>query len=231
MATKENKNSEYKEIRSLNQIKKYLDISKYEIKAKRRAIVVLNKSDYKDEIEEYSEFYKVPGILPIYFPDDNVVINLPFMFDINLYKSNAIDENKSEIILEYQPGETIIRQKIKLSSTNFNTFRRILDGNAKFIKTPEQMVLALAELMGYPIDLVHFEVMVQQVFRCKNDISKPCRLCDYKDCEFIGVSQLPRKISWLLGMAFERGNIAVKEALINKVPLKQTPFEKIILNY
>jgi hypothetical protein len=108
-----------------------------------------------------------------------------------------------------------------------------LDGNAKFIKTPEQMVLTLAELMDYSIDLVHFEVMVQQVFRCKNDVSKPCRLCgaDYKKCEFVGVSQLPRKISWLLGMSFERGNLAIKEALINDVPLKMTPFEKIILNY
>jgi len=219
------------ELKKLDEIKNYLDISKEEIKAKRRAVVILNKKDYKDEIEEFSEFYKVPGIIQIYFPDDDKIINLPFMFDINLIKPTNIDENKSEIILEYQPGETIIKQKIKSSSTNFNTFRRILDGNAKFLKTPEQMVIALAELLNYSIDLVHFEVMVQQVFRCKNDVSKPCRLCEYKNCEFVGVSQLPRKISWLLGMAFERGNLAVKEALVNKVPLKMTPFEKLILKY
>ena len=225
----ENKN--LSELKKLEEIEKYLEIDKNEIKAKRRAVVILNKSEYKDEIEEYSDYYKVPGIIQIYFPDDKKVLNLPFMFDINLYKPNSIDETKSEIILEYQPGETIIKQKLKSSSTNFNTFRRILDGNAKFIKTPEQMVLSLAELMGYPIDLVHFEVMVQQVFRCKKDISKPCRLCDYKKCKLIGVSQLPRKISWLLGMSFERGNIAVRDALIEKIPLKETPFEKIILYY
>ena len=221
----------YEELKNLSEIKQYLDISKYEIKAKHPAVVVLDKSEYKDEIEEFPEYYKVPGIINIYFPNDNKVLNLPFLFDVNLYKTPRITETKKELVIEYQPGDTIIKQKLKLNSLSFNTFRRLLDGHSKFIKSPEQLAAALAEFMNYSIDYVFFEVLAQQVYRCANDVSKPCRLCNYENCTFVGISKLPRKISWLLGMSFERANAAVRDALVEDIPLKYTPFEKIILNY
>jgi hypothetical protein len=229
----ESENGDFEKIEKLSEIEKYLDIGKHEIKAKKRAVVVLNTKDYKDEFEEFSEFFKVPGIFPIYFPDDNKVIYLPFLFDVNLYKTDNMTEKKGEIVIEYQPGDTIIKQKLKLNSLSMNTFRRIIDGNAKFLKTPEDIVHALAELLGYKVPYIYLELMAQQIFRCIDDNSKPCRLCDqsYKKCEVIGMSTLPRKLSWLLGVAFERPNLAIKEALINDVPFKGTDFEQLILKY
>jgi len=229
----ESEGGDYKKIEKLSEIKKYLDISKNEIKAKKRAVVVINTKDYKDEFEEFPEFYKAPGVIPIYFPDDNKVIYLPFLFDINIYKTDNITEHKGEIVIEYKPGETIIKQKLKLNSLSMNTFRRIIDGNAKFLKTPEDIVLALDELLNHSIPYIYLEVIAQQIFRCINEPSKPCRLCDqnYKKCEVIGLSQLPRKLSWVLGIAFERPNLAIKEALINDITLKGTDFEQLILKY
>jgi len=58
----ETEGGDYKKIEKLSEIKKYLDISKNEIKAKKRAVVVINTKDYKDEFEEFPEFYKAPGV-------------------------------------------------------------------------------------------------------------------------------------------------------------------------
>jgi len=219
-------------IETFKDIQKYLDISKNEIKAKKLARVYIDKTEYKeDQIQETPEYYIVPGIIEIYFPDDMKYIQLPFTFNIKLRKNNSVIETDKEIFIEYQPGETIISQKYKTKELSFKTLSRILEGSAKFLRTPEQYVSVIAEQINYSIDLVYIELMVQHIFRCENDYSKPCRLCNYKNCEVIGISKLPKYTSWLLALEFERIKTVLKYTLVNKVPMKGTAFEKIFLEY
>ena len=222
----------YGKITSLQDINKYLDIEKNVIKVKKRARVFIDKSEYKeDQITETSEYYLVPGILEVYFPDDQKLIQLPFTFNVKLYKTDNIIETPKEILIEYQPGDILIKQEYKSKEISFKTFSRILEGSAKFLKTPEQYVLLLIEQLNYSIDLVHIESLVQHLFRCADDYQKPCRLCDYKDCEVLGISKIPKYTSWLLALEFERVKSVLKHVLINKTPLKGTAFEKIFLEY
>ena len=222
----------YTRVDTMSEIEQYLDISKHEIKTKKLARVFIDKTEYKeDQIHETPEYYLVPGILEIYFPEDMRYIQLPFTFNVKLRKNDSIVETNKEILIEYQPGETIIEQKFKSKEISFKTLNRILEGSAKFLRTPEQYVSVIVEQINYSIDLVYVELIVQHIFRCKDDYTKPCRLCDYKDCDVVGISKLPKYTSWLLALEFERVKSVLKHVLINKTPMKGTAFEKIFLEY
>jgi len=223
----------FKQITTLKEIEKYLDIRKNEIIAKKLARVHIDKKEYKeDQISETAEYYLLPGILEIYFPDNFKFIQLPFTFPIKLIKNDTVIDTKNEILIEYKPGETIIKQKFKAKELSFKSLNRILEGTVGFLRTPEQYVQVISDLLNHSIDLVHIELLVQHIFRCKdNNYEKPCRLCNYKNCEVIGISKLPKYTSWLLALEFERVKSVIKHALINKTPLKGTAFEKIFLEY
>jgi hypothetical protein len=219
-------------MRKLSELEKYLEIKENEIIAKKNCEVFLDKSDYKDgEIQEMFDYYVVPGVIDITFPDEGKSVTLPFNFDVHLYKPEEIVDEKDFLLLKYKPGETLIKQKYKDTSVNFNTMLRVLQGNAKFIKDPEKYVYFIMQILDYSIDQVHVEVLVQQMFRDAEDPSKPCRLSQKKKCEIVPVPQIPYKLSWLLGLGFERVDYAIKNALINQIPLKDTAYEKILLDY
>jgi hypothetical protein len=222
----------YTAIEELKEIEKYLKIEKNRIIAKKPARVLIDKTEYKeDQITETPEYYLIPGIIEIYFPDDMKFIQLPFTFNVKLKKNDSVVETKNEILIEYQPGDVIIEQKFKAKEISFKTLSRILEGSARFLRTPEQYVLTIAEQLNYTIDLVHIEIIVQQIFRCADDLSKPCRLCDYKNCEIVGISKIPKYTSWLLALEFERVKSVLKHVLVHKTPMKNTAFEKIFLEY
>ena len=223
------------QIKTYEELEKYLDVSENEIVCKQRCEIFIDKTEYKDnELMETSDYYILPGLLEVHFLDDDKYIILPFNFDVFVYKPENIVEEKDYIQLVYEPGEVIIKQKYKDTSFSYNTALRVFQGQAKFAKRPEQLVLLMEEVVNYAIDLVHLEILVQQLFRCKDDPKKPCRLCgaDYENkCELYNISQIPYLISWLLGLGFERIDKAIKNAIVNKVPMKDTSLEKVILDY
>ena len=223
----------FKQITSLKEIEKYLDIRKNEIIAKKLARVHIDKKEYKeDQISETAEYYLLPGILEIYFPDDFKFIQLPFTFPVKLLKNDTVIDTRKEILIEYKPGEPIIKQKFKAKELSFKSLNRILEGSVGFLRTPEQYVQVISDLLNHSIDLIHIELLVQHIFRCKdNNYETPCRLCNYKNCEVVGISKLPKYTSWLLALEFERVKSVIKHALVNKTPLKGTAFEKIFLEY
>ena len=222
-------------IKTLEELQNYLDISEHEIRCKKKCEIFIDKTEYKEnEIMETSDYYILPGILDIHFPDDDKYVTLPFNYDIFVYKSDNYIDEKDYIQLIYEPGEVIVNQKYKDTSFSYNTALRVFQGQIKFARRPEQLVLLMAEILNYSVDLIHLEVLVSQLFRCKEDPSKPCRLCngDYENkCELVNISQIPYMISWLLGFGFERIDKAIKNALVNKVPIKDTALEKVILDY
>jgi len=223
-----------KRITKIKDLEKYLKINKHEIIANKKCEIFIDKEDYEDsELQETPEYYILPGILEIHFPEDDVYITLPFDYDVHVYKPDNIINEKDYILLQYEPGDIIIKQKYKDTTINFNTIIKLFQGQVKFIKSPEQLVLLLSKQLDNKIDLVHLEVLVQQIYRCKDNEQKPCRLCggNYKNCKIVSIPQLPYKLSWLLGLGFQNVNYAIKNALINKVPIKNTDLEKVILEY
>ena len=223
---------EKRKLQKLDEIKKYLTITKNQIKARKNAEVFIDKTEYKeDSLIETAKYYVIPGLIDIYFPEDDVYIELPFMFDVHLYKTSDMVEEKDFIIIRYKEGDVIINQKYKSAVTDFKLFNRLFEAGAKFVKTPEQLVLFISKMLNHSIDLVHIEVLVQHIYRCKDNPQLPGRLCGYEKAENIGVSKIPYIDSWLLGIEFEKIDRAIKNALINKVGLANSPFEKLFLDY
>lgn len=220
-------------IKTFEELQNYLDISEHEIRCKKKCEIFIDKTEYKEgEITETADYYILPGIIDIHFIDDDKYVTLPFNFDIFVYKPDNHTEEKDYIHLVYEPDDIIIKQKYKDTSFSYNTALRVFQGQIKFVRKPDQLVLSMIEILNYSVDLVHLEVLVSQLFRCKDDQSKPCRLCggDYQEkCELVNISQIPYLTSWLLGFGFERIDKAIRNALVNKVPLKDTALEKVIL--
>jgi len=224
--------SEKRKLKTLEEIKNYLEIGKNQIITKKKCQIFLDKTLYKEnQLISTSEYYILPGILELYFPEDDTIIDLPFTFDIHLYKPETIIEGKDFILLEYEPGDILIKQKYKSTMSNFDLLTSLLEGSTKYIKNPEKLVLTLSELLNNSIDLVVFELIVSHIYRCKDDLKKPARLCGYENAEFVGIRKIPYIDSWLLGIEFERIDDAIKNALKNNTGLSDTVYEKLFLEF
>lgn len=104
---------------------------------------------------------------------------------------------------------------------------RMLEGQMKYISTPEMLVLSLQSYLG-GLDLTVIETIVQNMFRDASDLSKPARLTDYTNYEICGQKKLPFVTSWVNAMSFENVNKAIKTGLITGANAPDDPITKIV---
>lgn len=206
-----------------------LDIQETKIYARYASEITIDER-YGDLYSiDAGRYYIVPGLLDIYIVDLDDWTSLPFNFEVKLIKPADIIEEKSSHRLIYKPGDLIIEQDhVEESITDVRPIIRILDGQARYFTKPEHIVMALHELLPQ-IDLVHLETIAQNMFRCKDDHTVPCRLKGYKDCVLIGMKQLPRIDSWLTGVMFENIRQSIKSALLADKPIQGTTVDWLSL--
>lgn len=213
-------------------IRKLFNISKTELYAKTDLTIVIDKKEYKEEFfTDLGDKFYLPGILDVEFGEAPKLeyLTLPFNFQVNIWKPEAINTEKKLIKMTYSAGEKVISQDRILKETNPAIVDKLVEGGMKYLNNPEVLLDAIQnELSG--LDSVHLEIVVAGMFRAKKDNTIPGRLVNYKNCEIIGCKKLPFIDSWVSGLAFENINKAMKTALVDNKKSQLNPIEKIVLD-
>lgn len=209
--------------------KKNLIADENTITANNDLFVKINTDDYiESTIIESVDYYLIPGILTIYLSEDSTQNwTLPFSYQIKLMKSNDIEKNGKEITIRYNSGDKIVEQDFYPKEFDVSVMERMLEGQMKYISTPEMLVLSLQSYLG-GLDLTVIETIVQNMFRDASDLSKPARLTDYTNYEICGQKKLPFVTSWVNAMSFENVNKAIKTGLITGANAPDDPITKIV---
>jgi hypothetical protein len=210
---------------------KALILEKDKISAKLPCSIMIDLSEYNDiNLIDCGEKFQLPGILTIQYGDPTHIntITTPYTFVVDCFKPNDTSIDNDIVLMNYEPGETIISQKYYTTSFNERTVSRFFDGYAKYITDPEILTLTIQKSIKN-IDLVHIETIVSNMFRDQDDLTMPARLNDYKNPTVVGQKKLPFITSWLSSMNFENINKAIKTGLLDKKDAKLDPIEKIVL--
>ena len=208
----------------------YFDIQPTKISAKHPCKVILNKDDYDEKsLITSTDYYILPGLFNVYFGEgkDEEVITLPFNFKVNLIKPESIFLEGKTITCEYGVGDLILEKDQYIKDEDPAVVEKLFEGGMKFITNPETLLLMIHEELP-KIDLIHIECVVSNMFRDANDLTKPCRLTNYKNFQIVGQKNLPFVTSWLNALAFENINKAIKTGLVSGTEAEMNPLEKLI---
>ena len=186
------------------EFKKNFIVEKSKIFANTECFVNIDLNDYdEDLIIESVDYYLLPGIITVTLTEDNTKSwTLPFDFKVKLMKPSDFQEHGKTLIFNYTPGELIIEQKSYPLSYDVGVMEQLLEGQAKYINTPELLTLSLMRYIG-GVDLNILETIVQNMFRDSVNPMKPARLTDYSNFQIFGQKKLPFVTSWVNALAFE----------------------------
>lgn len=215
----------------LKTLKLLFNIEKTKISAKKECTIIIDKSDYDEKsLLNSSGHYFIPGIIDVDFGEGTKYesITFPFNFKVNLNKPKDLSLSGKIITLNYTSGETIISKESYTKDEDPAIVERLFEGGLKYIVNPEILLDNMYEELN-SIDLVHLELIVANMFRDYNDLSKPCRLSSYENFKILGQKQIPFNSSWLNALAFENINKAIEVGLISDKDAEMNPLEKIIL--
>ncbi|MEM4385528.1 MAG: hypothetical protein QXD03_03165 [Candidatus Anstonellales archaeon] len=215
-----------------DELKRYLNISKNSIKTAYKCSVSIYKKDYRDEddIVETSEYISVPGIITFNFIDFSKELTLFLPYNVKLLKNISYDDDGKYITIEYNPGDLILYQDLVDTTTNMSMIIRLLEGRVKYIKDPVILLYTMHNQIP-SIDIIHFEVILSNMFRCSEDLSKRCRYKgSYSNSVIVGQAEQPFIDSWYSTMAFERIDKAIINALVYGVNAEKNPLEKVMVN-
>lgn len=207
-------------------IRDYLKLEKHKITTKFDCSITIDKSKYKpDEIEELPQQYSIPTIFDIYYPDvnDSVHIVLPYN-EIKINKTSTISEDNKHITISYEKDDVIIDQEYVDKSTDLKTVKRIVNGSVKSIKSPETILQLMHNALPAS-DLVHFEIIVSQMFRDKNE--NLSRISGKYD-ELWGAKKIGKNESWKSALSYQDVNSGIKKGLIGGKSTKNNVVEKIL---
>ena len=209
-------------------IKNCLIVEKHKISTKFDCKITINKTEFKEqEIDELPTQYQIPPIFDIYYPEkkDYVRIVLPYNV-IEINKTSKITEDKNNITIEYEQGDTIIDHKFVDKSMDLNQISRILNGGIKVAKSPETILTLIHN--GLPAsDLVHYEVIISEMFRdSKGNLS---RLSGKYD-EIWGMKKISKNSSWKSALSYQDFNRGVKNGLVSGKSAEDNVLEKILDN-
>lgn len=209
----------------------FLDVQETQILAKKPVTIYIDKSDYEeDDYIDTGDTLLIPGFLDIYHKDE-IVVSLPIPFTVILYKPANFSEETSKITLNYDKGDLILEKNFYSTQFDPKIIRRLFGAKCHYIKTPEELVLQLANnLPG--IDLIHFEIVVQNMFRDADDETLLARYSQngYKDAKIYSQIKLPFINSWLTGLTFQNPKKALQDGLVKQQTAKLTDLDKVVLD-
>ncbi len=205
-----------------------LDIKEQEIFTKIPCVISINKLEYKDFMVEYDNKFEIPGIIDIFFPDLDDYTQVITSYNlIGVLKTANYDETDSDINIHFESGDKIIEQDYADSSINLPLITKMLNGKLEYIKNPE-VLISLLNIALPKSDLVHFELMLSNIFR-NNSTGEPARFDgDYNNANQVGVLKLGKSDSWLSAIAFQNIDQGINKALVSGKPAKMNPIELVL---
>jgi hypothetical protein len=207
---------------------KLLDITKNEVKAKKLCNIIINLEEYKNVSEEIVEneasdenelVLVIHGFFDIIFPEemDSVSFSLPYA--VNLYKHNIKSSSSKELVLEFEPGDTIFTAHFKNKNTNIDVLSALFQNRVKYISDDiyELIINIYTQLSGVTnIDFFNIETIVSQMFAEEiNSKLVPLRLTNkkYSKNYAIDFTKSSHNFSNILGFSYGYTN----NYLLNKV--------------
>lgn len=171
-----------------------VDVEKNEIVAKKPLYVIINKDEHK-ELVDTGDSYQLIGTFQICDASNENCTLTPFIFNVQVPKTGDITIDKNIIKIKFNENDVIIKAEYKVLESDLQAIRSILENRIKFFKydiTQQLTVLEqlFAGIIG-PVPLVYFEIILSELYRCPDDISKPARLCggDYKKAQAVDIKQ------------------------------------------
>ena len=215
----------------LADFKTYFNIEKNKISAKVPCTISIDQEEYDDtSLIDSGDKIRMPGIVTVQFGEipNLSFITLPISITVNVIKPHDYDVEGHIITMNFEPGEIIMEQDYYSDNFDERVMMRLFEGGAKYITNPESLVMIMHDkLQG--IDLCHIELIVSNMFRNADDVTKPARLSNYKHVIIMGQKKLPFATSWLNALSFENINRAIKIGLIEGKDAQMDPIEKIVL--
>lgn len=213
-----------------SKLKKYFTINKNTIIANIECYIEISMDDYTDKtFIESKDYYLLPGIITVKIGENESIeqITFPFNFPVKLMLPANVDKDGVDVVLKYVPGEKIMEQNYYQKETDVSVINRLFEGQAKYISKPEMLVLGLHEQLS-SIDLVHLELVVQNMFRDSEVLEKPARLTGYKSYEILGQKKLPFVTNWVNALSFENTKKAIKAGLLTGQDAEDDPITRIV---
>lgn len=207
----------------------YVEVLNNEIRAISPCNITIDRKEYgDDEITELANKLILPGVFALYFPDLDDIAHIVLNYEVDLHKTQNIDDNGNVITIHYDIGETIItREYINQTGMDVGFLIGLLQGRIKFIKDPTILLNMIHKTMQNA-DLVHFELLVSNMMRRPNSGDK-CRLSgDYRGAEIMGQHKQASSDSWLSGMSYQHIDRAITRGLIEGKAATNNPIEQII---
>lgn len=202
------------------------DIQKNEIKAKHKCNIIIDTKEYPNLLEE-AKYFILPGILLFYFSEFEDYAQVVVNYNVNLMKSNNIEQDKLLTIISYEKDETVVTKDYYSDEIDMRLLINLLQGRIKYIKDPAILLNMLIHLLPQ-VDMVHFELIISNMFRTFDDKSKRCRLTgNYKNNIILGQTAQPFEDSWESAMLYRNINKAITKGLVYKQPSENNPIEKI----
>ena len=209
------------------------DIEKNDIIAKQPVKIIINKDEHP-ELTDTGDSYELIGTFKVCDVDETICTIAPFIFTVQIPKTGDITTDGNLVIIQFEPGEVAVHGEYKVLESDIQAIRAILENRVQFFKYDiGQQLTVLEELFSNivgTVPLVFFEIILSELYRCPDDLSKPARYCvkNYKEAEPVDIkkaihlsSDLKRAISYgytkeALAQSLAAGSKSQKEDILIK---------------
>lgn len=227
----------------MSSIEKYLVKRNNSLIALQPLKIILNKSDFKNNIAiDVNDTVETFGIFQIMSMDEKEVFDVSFPIIINLLISDRL-ETTDHVILLYKENDIVIEKMVYIDGPKqANRFLDLLISGKFLNKGQEELVTMFTDNMrlnganvGVQSELI--EAMISELFRWKNDNSIPFRMKTDKvsdnDYTFLSIKDVARSSSVFNTLSFEDVKKSLQSSiLMTRENTKQriSPIEKSVLH-
>ena len=204
-------------------------IERNKIRAKYPCSVAIDEKDYdKRTWVETSSKFQIPGMFEFYIPQFNDYSQIILNYAVDLIKTENIEIKKTVKVIHYTENEVVMTKDYVPDETDIGLLEKILQGHIKYVSDPKIIINMLHDILP-SIDLVHFELVVSNMFRVKGEDNTRCRFKgDYKNSTILGIKQQPFQDSWKSALAFQYIEKAIQVGLVKGKPTEMNPIEKVL---
>lgn len=166
---------------------------------------------------------------------DDKIFNVILDYPVYIWFGNGMEEGyektETTIELNYGEGETIL--EVTMAEENIEEQVKYVErllGGKEIYKDATHLYNKLSEVY-FPVsdaDSVHFEILLSNVLRDKNDISQPARLGKTWNPTMVNIKDIVFKSNFMSGLAFEDINKATKTGLTTEKEPEPSVIEKLM---
>lgn len=200
--------------------------------------LIINLDDYKIDhdlvINNKEKKIEVPSLVSSAEFENkmfNIVLDYPVFIWFGEGEEEGYTKTESTIEINYGEGETVL--EVTMAEGNIEEQVRYVErllGGKEIYKDTTHLYNKLAEVY-FPVsdaDSVHFEVLLSNVLRDKNDLSQPARLGKSWNPTLINIKDIVFRGNYMSGLLFEDINKSTKMGLTTEEEPEQSPLEKLM---